>query len=301
MRILVNGRPTGAALIALGAVTGLGLITVGVMRLNERASVQQAAAAQPDMKLSRLVTAAKPIERGQLIKASDLKATLVFGPPPPRSIVTPSHAVGRIATVDIQPQQLILSSLISADPSAAGLAMLVPVGQRVISIDTTDEIAVGGFLRPGDGVDIEIVLPNEAFGGTSGADRSEAHTLLQNVKVLTVGPSLSEAEPKSKDEASKIAQQRRSLTLAMLPEQLGLFTLARKIGRFYLVLRNPADDAVVPAGRTVLAGLRGGAPAPREAVSQSYAAPRARPVQQARPVELIVGGERQIIYPGKGR
>lgn len=304
MRLLVNGRPSGAILIALGTILGLGLITIGVIRFNNSMIVPQNTSAQPDMRLSRLVTAAKPIERGQLIKASDLKATLVFGAPPAHSIVTPSQAIGRIATVDIQPQQLILNTLISTDPSAAGLAMLVPVGQRVISIDTTDEIAVGGFLRPGDTVDIEIVLPNEAFGGTgTGPDRSEAHTLLQNIKVLTVGPTLSETEPKAKDEAGKTAiqQQRRSLTLAMAPEQLGQFTLARKLGRFYLVLRNPKDDAVIPTGRTGLAGLRGGEPAPREAAPQAYAAPRREPVQSARPVELIVGGERQIIYPGKGR
>lgn len=305
MRILVNRRPSGMMLIAIGTVLGLGLITIGIVRINNRVMVPQGAATQPEMKLSRLVTAAKPIERGQLIKPSDLKATLVFGAPPVHSIVTPQQAIGRVATVDIQPQQLILNTLISSDPAAAGLAMLVPVGQRVISIDTTDEIAVGGFLRPGDSVDIEIVLPSEAFGNVTGPDRSEAYTLLQNIKVLTVGPSLSEAEPKAKDEAGKAAiqQQRRSLTLAMAPEQLGQLTLARKVGRFYLVLRNPKDDAVVPQGRTVLAGLRGGE-APREvAVTQGYAAPRraSAPAVQARPVELIVGGERQIIYPGKGR
>ncbi|WP_173655722.1 Flp pilus assembly protein CpaB [Sphingomonas turrisvirgatae] len=290
-------------LIALGTVLGLGLITIGIVRFNNRAMVPQGAVAQPEMKLSRLVTAAKPIERGQLIKASDLKATLVFGAPPAHSIVTPAQAIGRIATVDIQPQQLILSSLVSSDPSAAGLAMLVPVGQRVISIDTTDEIAVGGFLRPGDTVDIEIVLPSEALGGTSGVDRSESHTLLQNIKVLTVGPTLSEADPKAKDAdaAAKAAQQKRSLTLAMAPEQVGQLTLARKIGRFFLVLRNPRDEAIVPPGRTTLTGLRNGE-APREAITgapQAYSpAPRRQPAAQPRPVELIVGGERQIIYSG---
>lgn len=305
MRMLVNGRPSGMMLIALGAMVGLGLITIGIIRFNNRMVAPQAAPAQPDMQMSRLVTAAKPIERGQLIKASDLKATLVFGPPPAHSIVTPSQAIGRIATVDIQPQQLILNSLVSSDPAAAGLAMLVPVGQRVISIDTTDEIAVGGFLRPGDNVDIEIVLPSEAFGSAGGVDRSEAHTLLQNIKVLTVGPTLSEAEPKAKEGETAVvaAQAKRSLTLAMAPEQLGQFTLARKIGRFFLVLRNPKDEAVVPQGRTVLAGLRGGEPVVRDTIAapQGYAPPRRQPAAQARPVELIVGGERQIIYAGKGR
>lgn len=303
--MMVNGRPSGMMLIALGTVLGLGLITIAIVRFNNRVMVPQGTTSQPDMKLTRLVTAARPIERGQLIMASDLKATLVFGPPPAHSIVTPSQAIGRVATVDIQPQQLILNSLISTDPAAGGLAMLVPVGQRVISIDTTDEIAVGGFLRPGDTVDIEIVLPSEALGGTSGTDRSEAHTLLQNIKVLTVGATLSEAEPKDKDAdtVAKAAQARRSLTLAMAPEQVGQLTLARKIGRFFLVLRNPKDEAIVPPGRTVIAGLRNGE-APREtmaAAPQAYPQPRRQPAAQPRPVELIVGGERQIIYSGKGR
>jgi pilus assembly protein CpaB len=299
MRMWVDGRPSGTVLIALGALLGLTLIIVGGMRLGSRTSVQQSAGALPDQPMSRLVTAAKPIGRGQLIQAADLKSTLVIGPPPPHSIVSPTLAVGRIATVDIQPQQLILTSLVSSDPSAAGLAMLVPVGQRAISIDTTDEIAVGGFLRPGDTVDVQIVLPGDVFAGTEGADRSEAQTLLQNIKVMTVGATLGEPEAKTADAGVKAtATERRSLTLAMSPEQLGLFTLARKMGRFYLVLRNPADDAEAPAERAVLAGLRGGEAAPRSVAAQVNFAPR-RQAASPRPVELIVGGQRQIIYPGR--
>ncbi|HWK36508.1 Flp pilus assembly protein CpaB [Sphingomonas sp.] len=296
-----GGKPGGTVLIALGAILGLGLVIFGAMRLGAPARVETAAGDRADQRLSRLVTAARPIGRGQLIQAADLKSTLVVGAPPSYSIVSPTQAIGRVATADIQPQQLILNSLISSDPSAAGLAMLVPVGQRVISIDTTDEIAVGGFLRPGDIVDIATVLPGEAFGSGDGPDRSEAQTLLQNIKVMTVGPTLGEAPPAQSDAGARPVTEKRALTLAMLPEQLGVFTLARKMGRFYLVLRNPADEAVVPIGRTVLAGLRGGEPAPRAAAAAppSYA-PR-RSVAAPRPVELIVGGQRQIIYPGKGR
>lgn len=209
--------------------------------------------------------------------------------------------MGKVAIVDIVPNQLVLSSLVSADPAAAGLAMLVPVGQRVLSVDTTDEIAVGGFIRPGDAVDVEIVLPEEVFGNGDGADRSESRTLLQNIRVVTVGPTL--GQPDGKKARDKAPEPSRTLTLAMAPEQVGTFTLARKLGRFFLVLRNPNDKAITPPRRTALASLRNGEAAPRPVAarpfSQSqYPSPSQRSPMPSQPVELIVGGQRQIIYPG---
>lgn len=297
MRSFASYGSKGFVLIAAGALLGIALVIFGILRLGSSGNAP-AAPAVAAQRVSQLVTAARPIGRGQLIRPGDLKTTSVLGRPPAQSILSPADAVGKVAVTDIQSQQLILSSLISADPAAAGLAMLVPVGQRVISVDTTDEIAVGGFLRPGDAVDVEIVLPAEVFGsGVEGADRSESRTLLQNIKVVTVGPTLGgqeERQGRDKPEPS------RTLTLALAPDQVGLLTLARKMGRFYLVLRNPNDSAVIPTPRTVLARLRGGEAAPRPAmVARPFsAAPRPAP---ARPVELIVGGQRQILYPGSAQ
>lgn len=289
-------RPSGIVLIAVGALMGLGLIAFGILRLSANSAPAELPGVQPDRRVTHLVTAARPVERGHLIEPADLKTTPVLGPVPEGAIVAPRDAVGKVAIVDIQPQQLVLASLVSTDPAAAGLAMLVPVGQRVISIDTTDEIAVGGFLRPGDSVDVEIVLPNDVFGGTAdGQDRSEARTLLQNIKVVTVGPTLGGPDDKSAGANDKPVAESRTLTLAMEPDQVGPFTLARKLGRFYLLLRNPNDRAVIAGRRSGLASVRGGE-APRPAAASSAVAPR-RPAA-TRPVELIVGGQRQIIYPG---
>lgn len=289
-------------LIAAGALLGIGLVIFGILRLGAPARTPQMVTAT-DQRVSQLVTAARTIERGQLIRAVDLRTTSVLGRPPARALVSAADAVGKVAIVDIAPNQLVLSSLVSADPSAAGLAMLVPVGQRVISIDTTDEIAVGGFLRPGDTVDVEIVLPENVFGGGGGTgpDRSESRTLLQNIRVVTVGATL--GQPEEKKGRGKPAEPSRTLTLAMAPDQIGAFTLARRLGQFFLVLRNPNDKAQSPARRTGLAGLRNGEAAPRPVAarpfppSQGPALNSSRPLP-SQPVELIVGGQRQIIYPG---
>ncbi len=287
-------------LIIAGALLGIGLVIFGILRLgsSDRAPKPVAAASQP---VTQLVTAARPIGRGQVIKATDLRTTSVLGRAPARALVSAADAVGKVAIVDIAPNQLVLGNLVSADPAAAGLAMLVPVGQRVISVDTTDEIAVGGFLRPGDAVDVEIVLPADVFGtGMEGADRSESRTLLQNIRIVTVGPTL--GQPEDKRARDKPAEPSRTLTLAMSPSQVGAFTLARKLGRFFLVLRNPGDRAVEPPARTALAALRNGEAAPRPMLarpfpSQSSSSPRSS-TRPSQPVELIMGGQRQIIFPG---
>ncbi|MGI4880626.1 MAG: Flp pilus assembly protein CpaB [Janthinobacterium lividum] len=284
----------GRALVLLGGLLGFMLILYGVWRFASSGRPAEADGRAPAAKVTQVVTAAKALVRGQLIQAGDLKSTAISGVVPAGALTSPAQADGKIAIVDIQPQQLILENLVSADAGAAGLAMLVPVGQRVFSTDVTDDVAVGGFLRPGDTVDIEIVLPQDVIGGQqSGPDRSESRTLLQNIRVLTVGPTF--GQPGGTTTDGKERPSARALTLAMNPDQIAPFMLARKLGHFYLLLRNPGDQAVVADGRSGLASLRGNVPAIARAVPvASRVVPRAPP---PRAIELIVGGQRQIIYP----
>jgi pilus assembly protein CpaB len=291
VRLLGKNVSSGRTLVMLGGVVGFLLIIYGVWRIASSSrpdTVHEAPAA----KVTQVVTAAKALVRGQLIQTSDLTSTAVSGAVPAGALTLPTQADGKIAIADIQPHQLILDTLVSADASAAGLAMLVPIGQRVFSIDVTDDIAVGGFLRPGDIVDIEIVLPSEVIAGGQPAagDRSESRTLLQNIRVLTVGPTFGQAGNKAADGKDSSS---RALTLAMNPDQVAPFMLARKMGHFYLLLRNPNDRLVVPDGRSVLASVRGGVPRLRS-LAPTGPAPRAA---RSRAIELIVGGRRQIIYP----
>lgn len=288
-------------MIAIGVLLGAALIGYGVWRMTapEPGAVTPAKADAPTF---RVVTAARSISRGQVVSVEDLQTTTVLGAAPPGALTAPADAVGKVAVADIQPQQLVLSSLISADPAAAGLALLVPIGQRVISVDTTDEIAVAGFLRPGDIVDIELVLPGDAIAtrGTGG-DLSEARTLLQNIQVMTVGASLGGAAQAAPAEAAGGREPpARNVTLAMRPDQVSQFILARRIGRFYFSLRHPNDQALSAEHRARIATIRG-APTPAGAAVAPVSARSPAPPRAARPIELVVGGQRQVLYPGDGR
>lgn len=231
------------------------------------------------------------IPRGQVITQADLGILALPGKLPPGAVTAMGQAVGSIAVIDIPAYSFILSDRISRNPAAAGLAMTVPDGYRAVELRTNDEIAVGNFIRPGDHVDVELVLHKDALPKQTTAqehstgDPSEAHTLLQNVTVLAVGDTLS-ALPKPPPPANaRPPEPPHGVTLAVTPDQLAQLTLARSLGNVYLALRNPKDTQILAADTARLDDIRGPTPPPAGPVAQGR-----------RPIELITGNRSKIIY-----
>jgi pilus assembly protein CpaB len=292
-------------LVATGAVLAIALIVYGAWRItaSDHKPATPVATTSAQAGATQTVVAARPIYRGQTIVAADLGVLAVTGEAPAGAIKAIDGAVGKTAAVDIPQNQLVLASSLTGGAGGAGLAPLVPAGMRAISMDVTTEIAVANFVKPGDHVDVEIFLPKSVVNPQSqGADASEASGLLRNVLVLAVGPQTT-AEPTEEDkkkspEDQAAARDNRTITVAMTPEQVSKFVLARGLGRFYLTLRNPTDMDPGPASRAQLASIRGGAMArPVGAggpVRRAAAAPR-------QPIEVVVEGRREVIYPGAGK
>lgn len=170
-----------------------------------------------------------------------------------------------------------------------GLAPRVSPGYRAISLQTTDEIAVGGLLKPGDKVDVQLVLRGETLAapGVSSATASgEARTLLESILVLAVGTQMT-----AKTDGGETATPARTVTLALRPDQLSAFTLARSLGAIYLALRNPADAALPGPARAMLRDIRPGETPPPTRIAYRHAA-TATP---RRAVEIVIGGERRTV------
>jgi pilus assembly protein CpaB len=302
-----SGLKRSETLIGTGLVMGLVLVFYGANRL----SVARAQARTPEAPVagpSQFVVAARPIVKGRAIEAADL--TLAQGPAPAGVLTGPDAAVGRIALADIPVRQPVSAAALARTGPGGDLASQIPIGYRAISIQTTDEIAVSNLLRPGDLVDIQVVLgdPLLAKGGAgSGEDRSEAGALIQKVRVVSVGDVVGAAPGPATTAGPRggppVAS--RTLALAMTPAQIARFTLARSLGTFYLSLRNPADRDDQPAVVARLADLRAGTVSSPAALAATAAPrpvsvrrPAPRPAQLASTgVELVVGGERQTIFP----
>jgi pilus assembly protein CpaB len=304
----MNTNALTRAYLVLGGLGAVSLIGYGAYKSYVPAPSISAPApvAQPtptDTRLFGVMTAARFIARGQVIAREDVVTTSVAGSLPQGARTAIGDVVGKVATADILPQQLLLDSTMSADPAKAGLAALVPAGYRAISILTNDEIAVSQFIRPSDKVDIQLVLPDTVLNTQAGLNSqigavrqdgnlSEARTVLQDVLVLTVGstlgdPSLAQAATEqASGAAGRRSEPSRTISLAMTPDQIAKFALARSLGSFYLSLRSSDDLQLIGDNTAKLSDIRGPSP-PAAAVA----------LPQKRPIELIVGDRTQLIYP----
>ncbi len=282
-------------IIYAGLFFGIIIIIYGLIKLiNEKpAAVQQVSVvAQEQVAPSNIVVAHKLILRGAKIGADDLAAIKPPGARPANAETSVQGLVGKFAVADIAPDAAILSSDVSADPTAAGLAVMVPAGFRAIEMRTNDEIAVGNFLRPGDHVDIELVLRETVLPKQTDAmehvegNPSEGRTLLQDVRVLAVGETLSNvATPPQENAAGRKVEPPHAVTLAMTPDQITQFTLAGSLGTLRLALRNPTDTENISIGSATLSDIRGPTPPGAGAANQG-----------GRPIELIVGNKIRHIY-----
>lgn len=159
-------------------------------------------------------------------------------------------------------EPIVMRKIVRAGDSGYMAAYLEP-GMRAMAIRVTVETAAGGFILPGDRVDVvltrETNLANLAAGEGDRAKFSSA-TVMQNIRVLAIDQSTRAGD----DEQTVIGA---TATLEVGPRDAEALALAKSEGELSLTLRSYADTGG-PSGR-VSAGprqtsairiYRGGAP-----------------------------------------
>jgi pilus assembly protein CpaB len=254
-----------------------------------------------------IVLAAQPILRGDVLAADHLKVAALGGTPPDGAFRSVDPLIGRVALVDMLPGQTILAEAVTEDRSTAGLAGLIPLGMRAVAIRVSDDIAVGNLVRPGDWADLHIVLSNRALAGNPAAgpapDQSEAHLLLQRVKLLAVGPSLSPVDPPKDGKPAPPRPDPRDVTLAVTPDQASQIALMRGAATYFLALRAPRDEQAVADHTVRMEDLRGPPSATAVPARPPLFAPDvlAGPPLSAGPTVEILKGRTLTVQPlGKG-
>ena len=115
-----------------------------------------------------------------------------------------------------------MSQRFANSPGASPLAAIIPEGKRAITVAVNDVVGVSGFILPGSRVDI---IASE--GG-------QPKTILQNIKVLAVGQSVSQ----EKNDPVQVSV----VTLEVDPIQAEIISNAQGLR---LTLRNPVDSILV--------------------------------------------------------
>jgi pilus assembly protein CpaB len=159
-----------------------------------------------------------------------------------KAVAGPSQAltsvVGTLVRMPIMAGEPVLKSKLVRAGTAGVMAVTLDAGHRAMAVPLSAESAVGGFILPGDHVDIVMSRQlDPSAGGMPGATKQVvASVVLNNVRVLAIDQNNAGPEKGA-------AQVGATATVEVSPEQAQQLVVAKAVGQLTLVLRSYADAA----------------------------------------------------------
>lgn len=213
----------------------------------------------PDM--VKVLVAAKDIPIDTKIDQTHLK--VVEMPPasaPAGHLTTANQILGKRLKEPVYNGEAVLSRRLLDDSAASMLSVTLTPGKRAVAVRVDDIIGVSGFILPGSHVDVI-----SSSGG-------QAQTVLQDIKVLTVGQTMT---------AEGGTLKAGSVTLEVDPRQAEILLQTTERGSIRLALRHQLDRGYVE--------LPGTAPAPLgPELGALETPPAATPSPRSPPLSVIV-------------
>jgi pilus assembly protein CpaB len=233
-------------MIAFAVLFGLLAVFVAQSWLNSQAEqrMKSLEANKKPINTSTIVVAAKPLRYG-----NELSPQLL------REIAWPQDALpnGAFATIAdlmndgkrvvlaaIEPNEPVLSVKITGAGQRATLSALVRDGMKAVTIRVNDVDGVGGFVLPGDRVD--VVLTRQIDKSTASND-----LVLQNARVLAVDQVA--------DERADKPTVAKAVTLEVDMVGAQKLSLASSVGNLSLMLRKAGEAAAAKGRRVTLDDL----------------------------------------------
>jgi pilus assembly protein CpaB len=191
----------------------------------------------------KVLVATRPLPVGTIIDAESLRyqvwpeglvqpAYYIEG----QGGVSPSDLIGTVVRNEISAGQPLTQGALIKPGERGFLAAALGPGMRAVTVAVSSTSGVGGFVFPGDRVD--IVLTQEVAGGGDGAPLKVSETIIRNARVLATDLRLT-----SLDENGKPTPQETStVTLEATPKIAEKIAVAQTIGQLSLSLRSIADN-----------------------------------------------------------
>jgi len=221
--------------------------------------------------LKDLVISTGPLTVGRSVKAADIKVIKVPSAQFPKGAFSkPEDVLDRPVVSNILPEEPVLDGRLAQRGSGVGLAPVIPVGMRAVTVRVNDVVGVAGFVLPGMRVDVLIT------GNPPGSDNNRVtRTFLQNILVLSAGQTM-------QTDAGGKPVNAPNVTLLVSPAQAETLTLAGNEGKIQLVLRNGGDQTIEATVGTNAVSLYG--PEAKIVSSNSGHSGEGLPAEEAPPV-----------------
>ena len=243
-----------STIVMIGFAVVFGLIAVFIAQAwlnnqaNMRAKDMQATGKEP-VAMQTIVVAKQPLRFG-----TELNAAMLSEVPWPEASM-PAGAFKKISDIlrggrrvvltAIEPNEPVLSLKITGPGERATLSALVRKGMKAVTIRVNDVEGVGGFVLPGDRVD--VVLTRQIDKGSATTE-----VVLQNARVLAVDQSADERVAK--------ATVAKSVTLEVSTVEAQKVWLASSVGNLSLLLRKAGETAETKTRKITLNDLGGNEP-----------------------------------------
>lgn len=226
---------------------------------NARVETAVAMPPKPEIRFKTIVVAKTPLRFGMKLERDALAEI------PWAENALPKGAFGtvdellkegdRVVLSPIDANEAVLLAELSGPNGRATLSNLLEPGMQAVTVKTDEIAGVGGFIAPGDRVDVVLTRNageiEEVRKNAEGAAGSKIATevVIEAAKVLSVGQAADERATQP-----KIAN---SVTLEVTPEGAQKITLARNIGKLSLTLRSARPAASDGSGMTTISAFGG--------------------------------------------
>jgi pilus assembly protein CpaB len=250
-------------LIAFGGATLIALVVALMLNAMLKGGHKEeiAAAATPVVK-TEILFATKEIKPGQLLAEDNITWKTW-----PQDAVYPGLVVregdkkplealsGRVIRPIAEGEPVSKSALVK--DSGGFLAAMLKPGTRAVAVTVSAATMAGGFINPGDYVDIVLTYRSHVTYESDdkaletrmrnlinrNLDQYSSNTILQNIKILGLDQkAVKERGDKDEDTSGKVA---KTATLEVTPHQAEILALAGQMGEISLALRGLGDENIV--------------------------------------------------------
>ena len=234
-------RRESALALSLAAVSGLFAAVGAYNWAPEQTAAPKEEIAGPGIALTTVVVAKEDFGFGKALTKENLDEVQWPAGSVPKGSFNSINALfaehdNRVVIEAIRTSEPILSGKVTGPGQRASLSTLLADGMKAVTIKVNDVAGVGGFVLPGDRVDILLTNNNKDADGQPKNDGDETVTvaytdlLLQNVRVLAVDQL---ADTKKNDPVVA-----HTVTVEASMQDAQKVTLAATVGNLSLVLRD---------------------------------------------------------------
>ena len=268
---LVAVRASTIVMIGFAVVFGLLAVFIAQVWLNNQASLR---AKNFETNKTQVASQTVVVAKQSLRFGTELSASMLQEVSWP-SDALPSGAFAKISDIMSGGRRVVLAAIEANEPvlalkitgpgQRATLSALVKPGMKAVTIRVNDVEGVGGFVLPGDHVDVVLTRQLEKGSATT-------QVVLQSTRVLAIDQTA--------DERAAKATVAKSVTLEVDTVDAQKLWLASSVGSLSLLLRKAGETAEVRTRKVTLSDLGNNEPVADKVATTTVVVTRASAKQE---------------------